>query len=239
VRAVSVTAAEDRGFERGRSEAQAETERMLADAALASTREKEEALVARETELRRETDAKLESRDRAHEEALGRLKAEHAQLLADEDRAALGRIQEIEARLTSEHAHAITREVSAHASTKSDLVDTTSRLHFVEEQKAAGEASRDARIASLESDLGQKTSELSTTQATLQEREAALTETSTRLANTQQVLSIAQADLSAERVKAEKAQAKWLEDKASLERAKDALAAALAQMDEIESRGLD
>jgi len=36
-----------------------------------------------------------------------------------------------------------------------------------------------------------------------------------------------------------RAQAKWTEDRASLERAKDALAAALAQIEDAESRSLE
>ena len=228
VRAVAVAAAEDRAYERGRTEAHAETEQRLADAALASTREKEDAILARESELLREHDAKLEARDRAHGEALAHVKAEHAQLLAEEERAALHRIQEIEAKLKMEHDQALSREVSAHASTKSDLVDTTARLHFIEE-----------RISGLEGDLALKTSELLQAQASLSERDGALSETSGKLASVEQMLATMGANLAIERSRAEKAQAKWTEDKASLERAKDALAAALAQMDEIEGRGLD
>jgi hypothetical protein len=37
----------------------------------------------------------------------------------------------------------------------------------------------------------------------------------------------------------EKARTKWTEDRASLERAKDALAAALAQLDDVEGRSLE
>ncbi|HEY0467645.1 MAG TPA: hypothetical protein VGC79_25770 [Polyangiaceae bacterium] len=48
-----------------------------------------------------------------------------------------------------------------------------------------------------------------------------------------------QSALSTEQGRVSRAHAKWNEDRSSLERAKDALAAALAQIEEAESRALD
>ncbi|MDQ2643557.1 MAG: hypothetical protein M3020_07075, partial [Myxococcota bacterium] len=78
-------------------------------------------------------------------------------------------------------------------------------------------------------DLGQAHAEL---EAKLKGVEAALVSTSTELEQTRSTLN-------AERNKMEQARGKWQSDRISLERTKDALAAALSQIDEIEARGLD
>jgi CheY-like chemotaxis protein len=235
VRAFAVTAAEERGIERGKSEAQAEAGKLLADAAANSAKEREQAVLAREAELRDEHEGKITGIGRAHDEAIARLKAEHAQMLADEDRAALGRIQDLETQLVLKHETAMTQEQNAHAATRSELVDVRSELDALRQQKTQG----DARIASLENDIAERNNELYSTQATLREREASLGAATEKLAALGADLSQAQTALAAERARLEAALSKWTEDRASLERAKDAMAAALAQMDEIEGRMLE
>ncbi|HEX4341455.1 MAG TPA: response regulator [Polyangiaceae bacterium] len=239
VRDVAVVAAEERGMERGRGEAHAEAGKLLADAAANSTREREAAVRAREGELKDEHETRVSALHRANDDAIGRLKAEHTQMLADEDKASLERIQELETKLVLKHDAAINQETSAHASTRSMLVDVTSALDGLREQKTQGDAGRDARIASLENDISERNNELYSTQATLRERETSLGAATSNLAALSADLTQTQAALAAERTRVEKALGKWAEDKASLERAKDALAAALAQMDEIEGRPIE
>jgi CheY-like chemotaxis protein len=235
VRAVAVTAAEERGIERGRGEAQAEAGKLLADAAANSTKEREQAVLAREAELRQEHEGKVAGITRAHDEGIARLKAEHAQMLADEDRAALARIQEMETQLALKHDTAMNQEQNAHAATRSELLDVKSERDGLRQQKTQG----DARVASLENDIAERNNELYSTQSTLREREASLGASTEKIAALGADLSQAQAALAAERARVEAALSKWTEDRASLERAKDALAAALAQMDEIEGRMLE
>jgi CheY-like chemotaxis protein len=235
VRDVAVVAAEERGFERGRVEAHAEAGKLLADAAANSTKEREAAVRAREEQLHLEHDEKLAAVNRANDDALGRLKAEHAQMLADEDRASLERIQELETKLVLKHEAAMNEQIAAHSATRSELVDVNNELDALREQKRQA----DIRIASLENDISERNNELYSTQSTLREREASLGAATSNIAALGGELTQHQTQLAAERARIEKAVAKWAEDKASLERAKDALAAALAQMDEIEGRPIE
>jgi CheY-like chemotaxis protein len=239
VRDVAVVAAEERGFDRGRAEAHAEAGKLLADAAANSTKEREQAVSAREAELRNEHDTKIAALHRANDDAMGRMKAEHTQMLADEDKASLERIQDLETRLVLRHDAAMNQETSAHASTRSSLADVTTQLESLRDEKARDDAGRDARIRSLENDIAERNNELYSTQATLRERETSLGAATSNLAALGADLTQTQTALAAERGRVEKAVAKWAEDKASLERAKDALAAALAQMDEIEGRPIE
>ena len=192
-------------------------------------------MLAREAALRDEHESKVQGIGRAHDEAIARLKAEHTQMLADEDRAALARIQDLETQLVLRHEAAMSQEQNAHAATRSELVDVRAELETLRQQKTQS----DTRVASLENDIGERNNELYSTQATLREREAALGAATEKIAALGAELSQAQTALAAERARTEKALSKWTEDRASLERAKDALAAALAQMDEIEGRMLE
>jgi chromosome segregation ATPase len=167
-------------------------------------------------------------------------------MLADEERAALARTQDLEAKLVQQHEIAIQQhdsamneQVAAHAAARSELADLSIQHDSLKEQKAQGENTRDRRIASLENDIVERTNELYSTQATLRERETSLGTATTTLASLGQELADLQTQLGNERARIERALSKWTEDRASLERAKDAMAAALSQMDEIEGRGLD
>ena len=95
---------------------------------------------------------------------------------------------------------------------------------------------RDARIAQLEAELHERTSQRDQQQRTVEERD-------TKIVQLEAALAAAQSDITEsrrERVitssKLARAGGKWNEDRASLERAKDALAAALAQIEEAEGR---
>ena len=217
----------------------AEAGRHQAEAAANSTKEREQAVMARERELQQEHDARIGALHRANEDALGRLKAEHTQLFADEERAALARTQELEAKLIMQHEAAMNEQLAAHAATRSEFVDLSTLHESLKEQKAQGENTRDRRIASLENDIVERTNELYSTQETLREREATLGSATSTLASLGQELADLRTQFANERARMDKALSKWTEDKASLERAKDALAAALSQMDEIEGRGID
>jgi chromosome segregation ATPase len=175
----------------------------------------------------------------ANEEALNRLKAEHSQTLADAEKAATARHEEEKAKLLAEHDAKISEGEAAHGETLDKLRSAEASLERLGEEKAQSEASRDARIAALEKEAGEKGRDIEAAKRTVEELDAKLAAAEANLAATREELREALAGLGSERSKTDKAQSKWNNDKASLERAKDALAAALAQLDEIESRKLD
>ncbi|HYJ08441.1 MAG TPA: response regulator [Polyangiaceae bacterium] len=95
---------------------------------------------------------------------------------------------------------------------------------------------RDARIVQLETELAERTAQRDQHQLTVEERD-------TRIVRLEAALAAASADASELNRQLDTAQtklgrvgSKWSEDRASLERAKDALAAALAQIEEAEGR---
>jgi len=222
-----------------REASDAEKATALAAAAEQAEQERAQAVSRREGELKKEHDSKLAALHRANEDAMGRLRAEHAQVLADSEKAAAERQAASEAKMTSEHEGVVKELQGAHDVTKDELSRTKTAFEILQNDKTEGEATRDARIASLEGDLANRTRELDATKSTLEERDASLAATQANLAATRQELSEATAALGAEQGKMEKARTKWTEDRASLERAKDALAAALAQLDDVEGRSLE
>jgi chromosome segregation ATPase len=111
-------------------------------------------------------------------------------------------------------------------------------LQSLRESKEGADAANAAKIADLEKRL----SEALTARADLKEKHAAASD---RLASTEADLARARADLDQTKGKlddqssrADKAASKWEADKQSLERAKDALAVALAQIEDTEARTL-
>lgn len=246
IKNAAVAAAEDRGraeaekaAEAAKAAAEQEKELALAEARERAVKEREQAVAAREAELRREQDSKLAALHRANEEALNRLKAEHAQTLADAERAAAARLEQEIASITAAHDAKLAESEAAHEATRGRLQSTESALEKLGEEKAQGEATRDARIAALEKEVGEKDRDIDAAKRTVEELDARLAAAEANLAATREELREALATLGAERAKNEKAREKWTGDRGSLERAKDALAAALAQLDEIESRPLD
>jgi CheY-like chemotaxis protein len=221
------------------AEGQSQKTNALAEAAERAEKDRLHAVSTREVELKKEHDSKLAALHRANEDAMNRLKAEHAQVLADAEKASAARAAEEEAKRAREHEAVVKEHEAAGELVRDELSRTSAALEIVQNAKAEGEASRDARIASLESDLAERARTIDAAKSTLEEREASLSATAANLAATHQELIEARAENEAEQVRASKAKAKWAEDRSSLERAKDALAAALAQLDEIENRPLE
>ncbi|HEY6723184.1 MAG TPA: response regulator [Polyangiaceae bacterium] len=259
----AVEAANAAGRQAGMEAAQREAELKLG-----------EALAAREAALKAEHDGKMAALHRANEESLAKLRAEQEQAMKEATEAAAQRLAGRE------------RELIAELNTK--VSELTS-------QREASEAARDARIASLEGDLGARTGERDRAQALaleheqkaaalqstlndvqrqyeavqaanseqrtriealdaalveqgdeyadlskkLVERENAVAALEADLAATRQHLSEATAATDREKEKVQRARQKWQDDQGSLERAKDALAAALARLEETETRSLD
>ncbi len=124
------------------------------------------------------------------------------------------------------------------ASMESDLQKTRAELVELGEKKAANEAANDARIADLEGRnkaLTESKEALDKDLETARGRTASLEAESARQ---QAELADTRGKLASETARADKAFGKWESDRGSLDRAKDALAAALAQIEEAEGRSI-
>ncbi len=116
----------------------------------------------------------------------------------------------------------------------------------MEEAKQKSEAERDERIRGLEADkvsLGTERdnlqSENTSLLADLAQVRSHISELEGAVRTGNERLAEVEASLAAQTLLASKARDKWEQDKACLERAKDALAAALLQIEEAESRPVE
>jgi len=98
---------------------------------------------------------------------------------------------------------------------------------------------RDQRIGNLEENLRALGGELEQTQRVLESRDERIRNLESDLAQQRNEIAVTQETLSVERHKLALALNKWSEDQASLEGLKDALAAALVQVETIEARSLE
>jgi CheY-like chemotaxis protein len=97
----------------------------------------------------------------------------------------------------------------------------------------------EARLSALTRELSERTDERDGARNLIDERDAKIARLESELATTSGDAGQIRETLERERERLRKAHAKWQEDRTSLERAKDALAAALAQIEEAEERRLD
>lgn len=246
IKVAAVSAAEDRGraetqkaLEDAKAAADQQKELELAEAREQAKKDRDQAVETREGELKKEHDSKLAALHRANGEALNRLKAEHAQAMVEAEKASTARFEGEKTKILGEHDAKVAELEAAHGETLDKLRSAEGSLEQLTEEKAQSEASRDARIAALEKESSEKGRDIEAAKRTIEELDARLAAAEANLAATREELRDSIASLGNERAKTEKANAKWTGDKASLERAKDALAAALAQLDEIESRPLE
>jgi DNA-binding response OmpR family regulator/chromosome segregation ATPase len=192
---------------------QAQLAEAVEAARAAATGERERALAEREKELKSEFDAKIVALHRANEDAMNKLRAEHEQGARE--------AEEQQARLTSE------------------LASANEALANLHKQKEESEAARDAKIASLESELNERTAQRDEARRLAEQHDAKLLSLEAELASSREEVAAASATLSATQARLDKALSKWNEDRASLEMAKDALAAALEKIEEAEQRSIE
>jgi DNA-binding response OmpR family regulator/DNA repair exonuclease SbcCD ATPase subunit len=172
-----------------------------------------------------------------HTNALGLLRAEKEQSEAARD----AKIAALEAELNSRTeelaaAHdSITAKDKAYGDLEANLLTTGDELESARTELDV----RAARIKTLEGELSQSQTSLASTERILDDREAKLAQNEAALAAARSDLGATQSQLGSERERVTRAHAKWADDRGSLERAKDALAAALAQIEEAESRSID
>ncbi len=95
---------------------------------------------------------------------------------------------------------------------------------------------RDAQVAQLEAELAERTSQRDQQKQNVEERDSKIVQFEAALAAAAADAAETKSRLDAAGMKLARASTKWNEDRVSLERAKDALAAALGQIEEAEGR---
>jgi DNA-binding response OmpR family regulator len=229
------------------AQARQDQEAALAEANRVSAAEKTEAIAARTAELRAETDSKLAALHRAQQDELGRTRNE-AQHQLDATRRELedqraAEVAALSAKAASEIADAREtiasrdRDLEATRRQLQELTDTSRKqLQDLSDAKQASDAANDARIADQKAQLYDVTAARAAVEGELQRANDRLAALEVDLSSVRGELQATQKRLDTETARADRAFAKWDADKASLERAKDALAVALSQLDEAEAR---
>jgi chromosome segregation ATPase len=226
-------------------------EAALAEAREQADRERQEALSTQSGQLKQEHDGRMAAMHRAHEQeleervaaaraeaekhendALGALRIEHTEQMTSLENDRDARIAAVEGRLGRELSE--TNDKLAKADM--DLSATRGELSSLREAKETGDAAHEAAMADVQKRLHEVTEvrdELSKKHLHASERVAAV---EAEIASVRNELGETKHKLADESSRADKAQAKWEADRQSLERAKDALAVALAQIEEAEGR---
>ena len=232
---------------------EAELEAARAGEVEALRRERDEKV----TTLERDHQARLEATEREHAEKvaaieadrddrLGRLKRETDERVASLENDRDAQVAALEARLARElaEARALAEAHKAAAeeqisSLERELAEVRETLETLRNAKLATDSINEGRIRELEQSL-------SATEKARDEAQKGLAEARDRIAQMEIDLSGARGELSdtrrmldTETARAARAFAKWESDRTSLDRAKDALAVALQQIEEAESRTLD
>jgi DNA-binding response OmpR family regulator len=215
-----VRAAEQRARDEAIAALQQESEASKASALAAREAELQRSADERAGALQRDADERIAALTRSSEDEQNRLKGELAKAI-EEAEAARGRLTQREGELAQQQEQALLGQKSElDARHAEQLREVESRVAELSTELANRTEEREVlarennqlkeRVSRLESDLAQRTTDLA--------------ETRDKLAEQSQ--------------KVEAATAKWAENKASLEHAKDALAAAVAQIEEAETRGV-
>jgi CheY-like chemotaxis protein len=172
--------------------------------------------------------------ERRELEALEALRAEHGEKIKALENDRDSRVAALEAKASRDVSEANDKL----AKLDMDASALRGELQSLRESKETGDAVNAATIAELEkksSELQGARDELAEKHTTASERVGSL---ETELARMREEFGQAKEKLDRESSRADKAVAKWDADKQSLERAKDALAVALAQIEDTEARTL-
>jgi len=208
--------------------AQLAQEATLSAAAGEADRAQLAAIAAREAELKSEQDSKLAALHRANEEGLRKLKAEHQHLTEEAAQAALDRLAARERELLDDKAALLEAQKQSHEQAFAALTA----------QKAEADADRDANIAALESSLAARTEERDSAQSAVADREGKLAQIEAELSALRADLSQIRAELGSESAKLGAARQKWQADSSAVDKAKEALSAALAELESTATRSI-
>jgi len=225
---------------------EAELNRLRTDAAEAArdADEKSEKALADATKGAEERLAQTRNdAERRHEAAVAELKSEHEALVTKLERERDARIATLEndraasvAALEAKASRELGESNDKLAKLEMDLAAIRGELQSLRETKEAGDAASAARIAELEAKLAEVESVRDDLSTKFQNSSARVGVLDADLAGARGDLERTREKLASESERAHKATTKWDADKQSLERAKDALAVALAQIEEAEGR---
>jgi DNA-binding response OmpR family regulator/chromosome segregation ATPase len=242
------------------TEEQAKTrlEEALASAAVAAAAELssavEQARIATKQELEAETEARLAAHRRAEEETIGKLRAEQSQALREADESATQRLAEQKAAIERElggRLEVTTRELEqkaeALARTEALVSESANRVAALEAELGAareGLARQEqdlsiaqSRVTHLGNELEATNNELDSFRESAAQRSEANAKLEAEVRAIRAELETTKQALGEERGTLERARTTWRDGNTALERAKDALAAALSQVEEAQRRG--
>ncbi len=227
--------------------ARQEHEASLEGARRQATTEKADAVARREAELRAEADEKFTALQREQYDELSRTRSEAQERLdrttrdASEKLAAREKelearraedVAEVSAKAASELADALMRA----ADLERDLETSRRQAHELGEAKRTADTTNESAIVDLRIQLADATASKVLAEGDLSSARERLRVLEIEASSARRDLESAQKVLHVETARADRAFAKWDADRTSLERAKDALAVALAELDEAEAR---
>jgi CheY-like chemotaxis protein/chromosome segregation ATPase len=210
-------------------------------------RERQEALSVQLNELRLDHDSKIAATQRFHQGEVERLRSESSQREQASLEAAQAGHTEALRRVGDEHqAHlaGIEAQVAREqgeardqiARLGAELQTARDELRQLGERKQSDDAQAAERIAELERALRELESAQASAEENLRAASERISGLDADLQGTRASLADTQQRLEVEAARTERARAKWDADRQSLERAKDALAVALLQIEDAENR---
>jgi CheY-like chemotaxis protein len=205
--------------------------------------ERAAAVATREAELTKDHDLRLAGLYRTNEEEQNRLKGELAKAIEDAE-GARAKLGEREKELEQDKSNALEgqrKELEASfEAEKAELIDkhTKESSELVDKHTKEREAI-EARAADLAADLSTRTEEREVLAREVSELKGKLGPLESELAEVKSDLASTKEKLTLQTQKLDTAVAKWAANRASFEQAKDAIAAAVAQIEEAEQRGLE
>jgi CheY-like chemotaxis protein len=230
-------------LERARQEYEASLDAARRQAAT----EKADAIAKREGELRAEAEEKFtalqreqyDELSRARNEAQEQLDRSHrdgSERLATRERELEARRAEDLAELSAKAASELADALASTAGLERDVEMWRKQAHDVGEAKRTTDATNEATLGDLRIQLADATAAKVLLEGDLASARERLRILDIDASSARRDLESAQKTLHIETARADRAFAKWDADRTSLERAKDALAVALAELDEAEAR---
>jgi DNA-binding response OmpR family regulator/chromosome segregation ATPase len=209
--------------------------------------EKGDAISKREIELRAEAEEKFAALQREQYDELSRTRNEAQEQLDRTHRDATERLatreKELEARRVEDLAELSAKAASELTEAQAKITDLDQSLetwrkqaHDLGEAKRATDATNEATIGELRIQLADATGTKLSIEGELSIARARVATLEIDVTSARRDLEAAQKTLHMETARADRAFSKWDADRTSLERAKDALAVALAELDEAEAR---
>jgi CheY-like chemotaxis protein len=194
--------------------------------------ERSAAIAARETELTKDHDLRLAGLFRSNEEEQNRLKAELAKAVEDAQ-GARSKLAQREQELEQDKKNALeTQRNELDASFEAEKAELAEK-----HKREQGETN--ARAADLAADLSTRTEEREVLARQVAQLNQKMGPLETELAAVKTELAATKAKLAEQSQKLETAISKWAANRTSFEQAKDAIAAAVAQIEEAEQRGVE